>query len=237
MNANKPNRKALFNFYNREGGYAVLIPKYLQHIQDIRQLYDFQRDGFEDYPAKPTMWMRTMIRSDIIRNRVAERKSLLPGSNVLDLGCGDGYLSYRMAKVRFTVTGIDISLPRVKTSRCVAQFGGVGSNRFLVGDAENIPCRKSFFSLILFSEVFEHLPDPLKAIHEIGRVAKREAVLILTTPNKYNIYENLALAKRNVMRLFRKGRPLPLGVGHISVCSSRIIRPVSYTHLTLPTKA
>ena len=117
MNANKPNRKALFNFYNREGGYAVLIHKYLQHIQDIRQLYDFQRDGFEDYPAKPTMWMRTIIRSDFILNRVAECKSLLPGSNVLDLGCGDGYLCYRMAKMRFSVTGIDISLLRVRTSR------------------------------------------------------------------------------------------------------------------------
>ena len=116
MNANKPNRKALFNFYNREGGYAVLIHKYLQHIQDIRQLYDFQRDGFEDYPAKPTMWMRTIIRSDFILNRVAECKSLLPGSNVLDLGCGRGEWLELCQENNLVAIGIDIN--KVMISRC-----------------------------------------------------------------------------------------------------------------------
>lgn len=52
----------------------------------------------------------------------------------------------------------------------------------IVSDITNIPAENSSFDIILCSEVFEHLPDPLKALDEFGRLLKPGGKLIVTAP-------------------------------------------------------
>ncbi len=52
----------------------------------------------------------------------------------------------------------------------------------LVCDIANIPEPKASFDVILCSEVFEHLPDALKALDEFARLLKPGGKLILTAP-------------------------------------------------------
>ena len=51
-----------------------------------------------------------------------------------------------------------------------------------VCDITNIPEEDSSFDATLCSEVFEHLPDPLKAVKEYSRLLKPGGILILTAP-------------------------------------------------------
>lgn len=52
----------------------------------------------------------------------------------------------------------------------------------IVSDITNIPEPDSSFDVILCSEVFEHIPDPLKALDEFARLLKPKGQLILTAP-------------------------------------------------------
>lgn len=52
----------------------------------------------------------------------------------------------------------------------------------LVCDITNIPEADASFDIILCSEVFEHLPDPLKAVDEFARLLKPGGKLIVTAP-------------------------------------------------------
>lgn len=52
----------------------------------------------------------------------------------------------------------------------------------LVCDIVNIPELDASFDIILCREVFEHLPDPLKAVDEFARLIKPGGQLILTAP-------------------------------------------------------
>lgn len=52
----------------------------------------------------------------------------------------------------------------------------------LVCDITNIPEPDASFDAVLCSEVFEHLPDPLKALDEFARLLKPSGRLILTAP-------------------------------------------------------
>lgn len=52
----------------------------------------------------------------------------------------------------------------------------------LVCDIVNIPELDASFDIILCSEVFEHLPDALKALDEFARLLKPGGKLILTAP-------------------------------------------------------
>lgn len=56
------------------------------------------------------------------------------------------------------------------------------SNIDLVCDIVDVPEPDSSFDVILCSEVFEHLPDPLKALDEFARLLKPGGELIVTAP-------------------------------------------------------
>ncbi|MCG2735992.1 MAG: class I SAM-dependent methyltransferase [Candidatus Methanoperedenaceae archaeon] len=52
----------------------------------------------------------------------------------------------------------------------------------IISDISKIPEPDASFDAIMCIEVFEHLPEPLKAIREFGRLLKPEGYLILTAP-------------------------------------------------------
>lgn len=52
----------------------------------------------------------------------------------------------------------------------------------IVSDITNIPEPDNSYDAILCSEVFQHIPDPEKAIREFSRLLKKGGLLILTTP-------------------------------------------------------
>ena len=79
-------------------------------------------------------------------------------------------------------------------SQDVCQYDGSGDHQGLqtgtwntsridlVCDIINIPELDASFDIILCSEVFEHLPDALKALDEFSRLLKSGGKLILTAP-------------------------------------------------------
>lgn len=106
---------------------------------------------------------------------------LPPGLRLLDAGAGEqqykrlcGHLTY--------------------VSQDFAQYNGVGdkaglqmgkwdnSNLDIVSDISAIPAPDASFDVILCTEVFEHLPDPIAAIKEFSRLLKPGGRVIITAP-------------------------------------------------------
>ena len=56
------------------------------------------------------------------------------------------------------------------------------SNLDIISDITKIPEPDASFDVILCTEVFEHLPDPISAIKEFSRLLKRGGKLIVTAP-------------------------------------------------------
>lgn len=52
----------------------------------------------------------------------------------------------------------------------------------IVGDITAIPRPDGSFDAIMCTEVFEHLPDPIRAIREFSRLLKKDGRLLLTAP-------------------------------------------------------
>lgn len=79
-------------------------------------------------------------------------------------------------------------------SQDVCQYEGTGNTQGLqtgtwdtskidlICDIVNIPEPDASFDVILCSEVFEHLPDPVKALDEFARLLKKGGKLIITAP-------------------------------------------------------
>lgn len=52
----------------------------------------------------------------------------------------------------------------------------------IVSDITNIPLPDASVDAILCTEVFEHIPDPLAAVREFGRLLKKDGIAIITAP-------------------------------------------------------
>lgn len=107
-------------------------------------------------------------------DRLLEKVSINSKSRVLDIGCGLGRTSCRLAKeTGCTVTGIDIMPKMVEESKKTAKKMGVEDRvKFMEGDARRLPFKDNSFDMVLVESVTIFVEDVAKAINEYYRVVK-----------------------------------------------------------------
>ena len=108
----------------------------------------------------------------------------LRGRTVLDVGCGDGVLSVCLAKKGALVHGVDNSSHALEyaNSRTERKCVDVCFER---GSAYSLPYHDESFDAIVSSDVMEHLHDTGGYLAEIRRVAKKDAVIVISTPIRF----------------------------------------------------
>jgi len=104
--------------------------------------------------------------------------------SALDLGCGDGYLSYLLAKRGIHVTAVDVSLTRLEKFRDIARAYGITQ---IQADVRQTGLSSGSFDLVICSEVLEHIPDYHNVLKEAYRILKDEGHMIITVPYKENL--------------------------------------------------
>ncbi|MFJ5304141.1 class I SAM-dependent methyltransferase [Streptomyces sp. NPDC088350] len=106
--------------------------------------------------------------------RLAELSGARPGDRVLDVGCGTGCLSRRMAKavgVGSSVLGIDPSVPVVEYARRKTQASQCS---YEAGVAEALEAADASFDVVVTSLAVHHLPEEVRpvALREMFRVLR-----------------------------------------------------------------
>jgi SAM-dependent methyltransferase len=103
----------------------------------------------------------------IFKQRVGRLAHLLsadlPDGEVLDVGCGDGFLDALIQQERpdVHIEGIDV-LIRPQTHILVKKF-----------DGRNLPFDEKAFETVMFVDVLHHTRDPLTLLKDAARVARR----------------------------------------------------------------
>ncbi|HXZ13557.1 MAG TPA: class I SAM-dependent methyltransferase [Candidatus Sulfotelmatobacter sp.] len=114
---------------------------------------------------------------------------MAPADNVLDVGCGAGWLSRILAKgaPEGRVVGMDISDEMIRHARRASvDFGNLV---FILGEVNEIPWESNFFQRAISVESSYYWPDPAKGIREIFRVlAEGGSAWILINYYRDNLY-------------------------------------------------
>src|SRR6266567_3627672 len=107
--------------------------------------------------------------SDITEQTIALME-LKPADRVLDLGCGTGWASRRLARIVTSgeVVGLDVADEMLR--RAEQTSAGISNVRYVWGSAEKIPAADNAFSKILSVESFYYYADQAKALDELLRV-------------------------------------------------------------------
>ena len=98
------------------------------------------------------------------------------GARVLEVGCGPGHLSIRMAsQLDYHVTGLDLDPRMIEVARANADHQTADDHRqptFVVGDVASLPFPDASFDLVVSTLSMHHWADPTAALSEIGRVLR-----------------------------------------------------------------
>jgi SAM-dependent methyltransferase len=98
------------------------------------------------------------------------------GAQVLEVGCGPGHLSIRMAReLGLETTGLDldpamIDVARANADDAAGEKGGKPS--FVLGDVASLPFPDGSFDLVVSTLSMHHWSDPRAGLSEIGRVLR-----------------------------------------------------------------
>lgn len=103
-----------------------------------------------------------------------------PRDRVLDVGCGDGWYSSKMADKGAIVHGIDFSERAVAFARLIDI-----RNVYDIGSSTNLPYPNDFFDVVTCIQVLEHIEqeDAEASLKEFKRVLKPNGKLIISVPS------------------------------------------------------
>ena len=122
--------------------------------------------------AKYSMYWWSNRFNAILARRYGKR-----GARLLEVGLGMGHLVGQLEDT-FDTYGMDLNHWAVKQSKSVVE-----KTQLQTASAQELPYRDESFNVVIIKHIVEHLPDPQKAIEEIGRVTEPGGTLILATPN------------------------------------------------------
>ncbi len=127
-----------------------------------------------------------------------------PGSRMLEIAPGPGYLSIQLARLGdYRVTGLDISQSFVEIARKNAARAGVAVD-FRHGNASEMPFEDESFDFTICQAAFKNFTQPVKAIREMYRVLRPGGTAVIidlrrdaTTGNIEHYVQGLRISRVN----------------------------------------
>ena len=167
----------------------------VQHIND-RVRYEQQVDNSRTY----------------VLPFIEKTKSIAPGTNVLEIGCGEGGVIKPFVERGCHCVGVDLDKIRIDLSnKYLADEVAAGKAEFMyknVYDADFLERFKGYFDLIILKDTIEHIPEQEKFIPYIKQLLKKDGQIYFGFPPWY----------------------MPFG-GHQQMCQSKLASKLPYYHI------
>ena len=207
------------------------------------ELHDFTDLDHAALPATYVAALEAFDRLPLLRELKAlaiERTGTGPGSRVLDVGCGFGLETLRLARrvqPGGAVTGVDLSADFVAEGRRRAAAEGMPVE-LLRADAQHLPFADGSFDVTRIERVLIYLDDPWAALREIVRVTRPGGAIAIIAPdfdtNTVNVPDK-ALARavldhecdtavvHGLLARDLRGHLLDLGVRDLRIASRMVV--------------
>src|SRR3954470_19687708 len=127
------------------------------------------------------------------------RRFCPPHARWLDLGCGDGVITARIADFAAEVVGVDISDRNITVANDLRARPNVRYVRAAVEEPEAYADGRPFDAVSAF-EILEHIYDPAQFLHDAATQLRPGGVLLLSTPNAASLTRRLKRWFRPLVR-------------------------------------
>ncbi|PIP47899.1 MAG: hypothetical protein COX14_04940 [Chloroflexi bacterium CG23_combo_of_CG06-09_8_20_14_all_45_10] len=133
----------------------------------------------EDYSQRKSV-DASIIRESRLRaakSQVELIKRYKKGTNLLDIGCGEGFFLFNASRAGYVAKGIELSQDAAAYAK--REFSlAIEARAF---EERQFP--ENCFDIVTLWQVLEHLPYPLAILKEVHRILKPGGLLIVSTPD------------------------------------------------------
>ena len=112
------------------------------------------------------------------------------GQEVIDIGCGEGYLATELKKSANRITGIDV-LPTASETSSLDRYYSADLDNGISSVIRQLKGER--FTRAILLDVLEHLKKPETILDECHEILGRDGQLIISVPNIANISVRLML--------------------------------------------
>jgi len=160
---------------------------------------------------------------------------IFPDAEVLDIGCGEGYASIKLAERSKKVVGFDINTADLKLAEDKKSRSKYKDKiTFVPGDVLKLPFPDKSFDLVCMLDVLPHIEKDRETMAEVARVLRPSGRVVITTPWQYPcaavLFKGQALIRRIIPRMFYSDYHQP-GIQWLLINSNRVKELIKAYHL------
>ena len=160
--------------------------------KDVYAGTDVQGDIYRERHAAALAWIDSLV--------------LPPGSRVLDIGCGAGFMAVALAQRGFRVEAVDAALAMVELARRHAAESATADVISVdLGDAYCLAFENDAFDLVIALGVIPWLGRPEQAIREMARVTRPGGHVIFSAANSLGLCRLLDPRKNPIYLALKPG--------------------------------
>jgi len=143
----------------------------------------------ETGPFRPLHWINPVrlayLREQLIQQFGRDASAMRPfeGLRLLDIGCGGGLISEPMARMGFSVTGIDAAAKHIPVAATHAAAQGLSID-YRHAAAEDLLAAGETFDVVFGLEIVEHVAQPDLFVASVGTLVRPGGVAVFSTLNR-----------------------------------------------------
>lgn len=135
-----------------------------------------KKNNWDWYASVYNLFMRKDKKAyDQMNKRI---RKVITDKEVLELATGTGLIAKDVAGVSFRMEATDFSAKMIEEA-CKGEYPG--NLNFRVADACHLPYEDDSYDVVIISNALHIMPEPEKALEEIGRVLNKKGILIAPT--------------------------------------------------------
>jgi SAM-dependent methyltransferase len=148
---------------------AVAVKADEARLQEVLRL---RRENFDQHAGPDTRDSRQLVPGRSWAAWARALGHLLPPVEVVDIGCGEGYLTIEVARWARRVVAIDRSPAVLARAKALAGRRRAANITFKRGELDRLPLPAATVDVALLCQTLHHAPDPAQAVAEAVRVVR-----------------------------------------------------------------
>ena len=167
-------------------GYYQYFP--LPSLDDLKAYYSrkYYQEGKGSYETvySPAETMYFKLKARLIYRKLGRLRELSARKQVLDIGCGEGWIMDCFAQEGHAVKGMDFS-----------EYGLEAFHAHLISFMEQGECMQLIrrhlaqsreYDIIILGNVIEHVLDPVELLSIVRQILKKNGLLVIVAPNDFS---------------------------------------------------
>src|SRR5947209_3693975 len=148
-----------------------LPPDFIADLRHPRAYPDLDAGQWFQWSSNPMIELSALDTYQFMKSMLPQ-----PAQTILEVGCGNGYLSLELARDDHDVTGIDLPADIIEVAeRSQAAHPApptFGSLRYLCTDINTWQAPESSFDVVIFNRALHHLDDLHQTMATVKRLLK-----------------------------------------------------------------